>query len=94
MSPPKSDDAAMTWCHRCGSDPAFGPKPLAYSAHELNLRADAASRYRAQLTRGWRICEHCLADIEQLGWTVAEWIHARLNFETVQVHNALCRGPR
>lgn len=38
------------------------------------------------------ICEGCESDIGRMGWTVDEWHHARVNFETVQVHNALCRG--
>jgi hypothetical protein len=40
---------------------------------------------------GLTLCESCDHDLARMGWTRAEWVHARANHETVQVHNALCK---
>jgi len=46
---------------------------------------------RLETVDGVTFCEACLHDLGRMGWTVAEWIHAKANHETVQVHEALCR---
>lgn len=63
-------------CARCGARGAF-----------LDVRThDDGS------VGGARLCEGCLGDLERMGWTPADYRCARLNRETVQVHNACCRG--
>lgn len=34
------------------------------------------------------LCEYCLGDIECMGWMINDYICAKINRETVQVHNA------
>lgn len=37
---------------------------------------------------GIRLCECCESDLASMGWTAEDYRCARLNRETVQVHNA------